>query len=113
MKVCADLSCAAVGCATVPAYHWITPSAVRHGQDAPPAGCLAACPPSGSMIADAGVLARAAAFTAPSNAVIVAASIGPSSTSDPARNPDRELVVPPPTYLTASRCAFTVIDRTV
>ena len=48
------------------------PSAVRHGQDAPPVGCFAACPPSGSMIADAGVFARAAVLTAPS--VLIAPS---------------------------------------
>ncbi len=62
------------------------------------------------MIADAGVLARAAAFTAPIIAVIVAASIGPWSTSEPARNPVRGLVVPPPRYTTASIGVLTVIE---
>src|SRR5437899_2843641 len=104
MKVFAPLFCA-------DEYHWMTPSPLRHGHDDPPAGCFAACPPSGSRIADAGVPARAADCTAPSSPVIVAASIGPLSTSEPARNPWRGLVVPPPRYFTASRCDFTEIVR--
>src|SRR3954452_21071019 len=96
MTCCAALMLVSVGVVASPTYHWITPRAARHGQAEPPAGCLAAWPPSGSRIAEAFRPDRAAVLTTPRNPLIVVASIAPRKTSEPARKAVRGLVVPPP-----------------